>query len=176
MKSIAPLFLASLLLGSCREQEASAPPIDAGNPIEMAAREANLVEDPDTSPPTGLYERRHSSGRDAVCITPAGLGSYRFGLIASFGTELICQGQGSATQDGAALKLSFKDAACEIEAVYDGRTIRLPGTVPEGCADICGPRATIAGVSVTRVGWSEADAISLKSRREADKGQSLCGG
>jgi hypothetical protein len=140
----------------------------------MAAREANLVEDPDSSPPTGLFERRHSSGRDALCIVPAGLGSYRFGLIASFGTELMCQGHGSATQDGDTLNLEFEDADCEVQAVYDGRTVQLGGAVPSECADICGPRASISGVGVSRVGWSEADAMTLLSRREQDRGRPLC--
>lgn len=162
------------MLLSCREQEDAPAEIDAGNPIELAAREANLVEDPDSSPPTGLFERRHSSGRDAMCVVPAGLGSFRFGLIASFGTELMCQGHGELTQDGDRLSLDFDGVDCEVEAVYDGRTIRLAGAVPAKCADICGPRASISGVSVSRVGWQEGDAMTLVSRAEADRGQPLC--
>ena len=174
MKQAALLGLSALLLLSCREQEAERPSIDAANPIERAAREANLVEDPDSSPPTGLYERRHISGRDALCIVPQGLGGYRFGMIASFGTELMCQGQGTATQNGTRLKLVFSDIRCEIEAVYDGRSVRMPGTVPAGCAEICGPRASLSGVAVSRVGWSEDEAMTLQSRREADRGLPLC--
>lgn len=174
MKRLTPILVAALMLVSCRQRESAETPIDASNPIEMAAREANLVEDPDSSPATGLYERRHSSGRDALCIVPAGLGGYRFGLIASFGTELKCQGHGSATQSGDQLTLDFDDADCEVEATYDGRTIQLAGAVPESCAEICGPRASVSGVSVSRVGWQEADAMTLRSRAKADEGQPLC--
>lgn len=174
MKRVVSVCAVGLLLLSCRERQAAETPIDASNPIEMAAREANLVEDPDSSPPTGLYERRHSSGRDALCIVPSGLGSYRFGLIASFGTELMCQGRGSATQNGDLLTLDFEEADCEVEAVYDGRTVQLAGAVPAKCAEICGPRASISGVAVSRVGWREEDAMTLRSHAKVDGGEPLC--
>jgi hypothetical protein len=168
------LGLATLMLVSCREREAENQPIDSANPIELAAREANLVEDPNDSPPIGLYERRHNSGRDALCIVPAGVGAYRFGLIASFGSELMCQGRGSLTQDGTKLTFKFIDAQCEVEAVYDGRSVRMPGAVPAGCAEICGPRASISGVAISRVGWTQDEAMTLHSRLESDRGQPLC--
>lgn len=174
MRAAASLGLCMVLLWGCREQEERASPIDAANPIEMAAREANLVEDPNSSPPTGLFERRHTSGRDAICIVPAGLGGYRFGLIASFGTELKCQGHGELTQDGDRLNLEFDGVECEVEGVYDGRSIRISGAVPSKCSEICGPRASISGVSVSRVGWTEEEAMTLLSRNEADKGLPLC--
>lgn len=167
-----PLFPLALL--SCRERESEVAPIDAANPIEMAAREANLVDDPDNSPPTGLFERRHSSGRDALCVVPAGLGSYRFGMVASFGATLMCQGRGTATQDGDVLRLDFADTDCKVEAHYDGRSVQLPGIVPETCAQLCGPRASLSGVAVSRVGWSAEDGMTLKSRAKDDEGLALC--
>ena len=167
---------ACLLLPGCREPVAEATPIDSSNPIEQAAREANLVEDPESSPPTGLYERRHASGRDAICMAATDDDdAFKFGIIASFGTSLMCQGAGTAVQDGDSLTLRFDDADCRIDAVYDGRSIRLAGAVPASCAALCGPRASLSGVGVSRVGWSDADALTLVSRREVDRGLALCG-
>lgn len=162
-----------MLLAACRAGE-EPEVIDADNALESAARDANLVVDPDATPPTGLYERIHSSGTDSFCARPDGDDdTYRFGLIASFGTTLTCEGQGSAVHDGETLALDFDDADCSFTARYDGQSVAMPGTVPEGCSALCGPRALMSGVSIARTGWEEADARRLLSRQDRAP---LCGG
>ena len=168
------MALALLLsLAACRAGEEPAAPevIDADNALESAAREANLVVDPDATPPTGLYERIHSSGTDSFCAVPDG-DDHRFGLIASFGTTLTCEGRGSAVHDGETLALDFDGADCSFTARYDGQSVAMPGTVPAGCSALCGPRASMSGVSIARTGWEVADANRLRSRRS---GAPMCG-
>ncbi len=162
-------------LAGCRGSDEAAPTrIDADSPLEAAALEANLVVDPDVTPPTGLYERIHTSGTDSFCVAPDGGGdAYRFGLIASFGTTLTCEGRGTAQHDDEALALDFDDADCSFTARYDGQSVTMPGVVPEGCSALCGPRASMSGVSIERTGWEAGDARRLRSRR--DDG-ALCGG
>jgi hypothetical protein len=150
---------AILLLAGCRDEVTIAPVIDESNPIEAAARDANLVTDAGATAPTGLFERRHAAGTDSICFLPEGDGDdYRFALRASFGTTLTCEGAGSARHGGDKISFDFADGGCAFSATYDGNSVRLPGTVPEGCAAYCGPRASMSGVAVERVGWSEADA------------------
>lgn len=158
---------ALLLVTACRNNVEQAPQ-KTGNPLEDAAREANLVVDPATTDPTGLFERRHAAGRDAICFVSAGDGSYRFGLVASFGSTLSCQGKGVARHEGARMMLSFDGASCNVGASYDGQSVRIDGRVADGCAALCGPRASISGVGVQRVGWTAADARSLVVRRSAE--------
>ena len=168
------LALMAMLTG-CGQPDAAAPArIDADNPLEAAALEANLVVDPGTTPPTGLYEHVHTSGTDSFCASPDGGGNnYRFGLIASFGSTLTCEGRGTARHVDEELALDFDDADCSFVARYDGQSVTMPGVVPDGCSALCGPRASMSGVSIERTGWDAADARRLPSRR--DEGP-LCGG
>ena len=154
---LALVAIAALLLCGCRDDVTIAPVIDESNPIEAAARDANLVADAGSTAPTGLFERRHAAGSDSICFLPDG-DDYRFALRASFGTTLTCEGSGSARHDGDQIGFDFAGGGCAFTATYDGNMVRLPGTVPEGCSAYCGPRASMSGVAVERVGWSEADA------------------
>lgn len=169
-----PALLLAILaaLAGCSEQSGEVPRIDDDNPLEAAARDANLVVDPAETPPTGLYELVHSSGTDAICVVPASGDRYRFGLIASFGSTLMCEGRGDARHSGNTLTLDFDEAECSFAASYDGQSLVLPGQVPEGCSRLCGPRASMSGVSVSRVDWEESGARRLRSRSD---GAPLCG-
>jgi hypothetical protein len=160
-------------LAGCRpppEQTASPRPaqVDGGNPLEQAAREANLVVDPATTAPTGLFERTHSAGHDGLCFTPAGDdGRYRFGMTASFGSAIVCEGGGTARHSGNVIRLTFDSADCAIDASYDGNRVRMPGRVPDGCARLCDKRGLLSGVAVERTGWTRGEARRLTSRRDA---------
>lgn len=156
-------MVGALLLLSCREQTA-APDVDPDNPLEVAARQANLVVDATSVPPTGLFERRHTSGVDTFCIVPDGR-DFRFGVTASFGTTPFCEGQGTARQHGEALTLRFNGVDCVAEARYDGGHVRIDGRIPAGCAALCSERASLSGVSFDRAGTSAVDARSARSRR-----------
>ncbi len=171
MKGHAALALALVAaLAGCRAppDHAAAAPVDPASPLESAAREANLVSDPATTPPTGLFERVHAAGRDSLCFTPVEgeEGAYSFGLTASFGSTLACEGRGRAEHDGAAITLRFADADCTIRADYDGQRVQLPGQVPAGCTTLCDPRGSLSGVGVQRVGWTVEDAKTALSRRD----------
>lgn len=157
MRRGALIFGMAMLLVGCRDTDAEPSPIDADNPLEVAARDANLVADAATTPPIGLFERRHAAGSDSLCLIPDG-DAYRFAITASFGTTLSCEGGGAARHDGNRLSFDFDGAECAFVADYDGNAVRLPGTVPAGCSALCGPRASLSGVAVDRVGWDEADA------------------
>jgi hypothetical protein len=154
------LLLAALLLCGCRESPAeTATIVDSANPLEAAARDANLVADPATTLPTGLFERHHAVGSDSLCFVPEGDERYRFALVARFGETLTCEGSGSARHEGSRVSLAFSGGGCTIDAEYDGNNVRLPGTVPSGCSAYCGPRASLSGVAVERVGWTREDAL-----------------
>lgn len=141
-----------LLLAACRDTADA--PTDPDHPLEVAAREANVVADAGATPPVGQYERIHAAGRDSLCVTGRD-GEYRFAMVASFGTTLTCEGEGALTQDGEQLRLAFDGGRCTIDASYDGDRVSLAGVVPESCSALCGPRASFSGVAVDRVSWDE---------------------
>jgi len=170
----------ALLLVACDRNDAgrAVAPAEPANPLEAAAREANLVADA-ASDPTGLYERQHAAGVDGVCLVRAGADptQMRFGMIARFGPTLHCQGRGEAVHQGASIRFNFAAADCTFEARYDGNSVQLPGRVPAGCAALCGPRASFSGVAVERTGWTARDALRLRAHAASGDaaGAALCG-
>lgn len=163
--------LALLLPIGCRDAAQRDGSIDPRNPLDRAAAEASLIVDPDTTSPIGLYERRHAVGTDAICVAGEGDSDLHFGLVMHFGATLVCEGQGVARHDGGHIMLDFEQADCAINASYDGQSIALPGIVDEGCAALCGPRASMSGGAMARVGWSVDDALRLTSRRDVVNGR-----
>jgi|CXWL01.1.fsa_nt_gi hypothetical protein len=161
------VVIIALLLAGCDGRPPDAAAIDSGNPLDVAARDANLIVDPDTTAPMGLYEQLGAAGTDGLCVSGEGDGDLRFGVVMHFGPTLVCEGQGEVTHDGAHLSLRFDNADCAIELAYDGRSLRFPGSVPDGCKAVCGARASMAGGSMARTGWSNDDAQRLFSRRDA---------
>ena len=85
-----------LLLAGCdrHPQAGGDQTVDANSPLELAARERGIVR-PDTASPTGVFERSHELGRDAMCVVPDGAGQWRFALSASFGPGLRCAARGT---------------------------------------------------------------------------------
>ncbi len=140
------------------------------NQLELAARERGLVSAA-RSDPSGSFERRHELGRDAMCISPAGLdGSYRFVLEASFGPGLRCQALGrlrvvnDVTSEGEAqwaLSLQ-RPEGCQIMVREGDDVVQFPGTLDDACRDVCPGLATLAGLSFPRTGWDAASANALR--------------
>lgn len=177
MRRVAAIGALALLLLSCRERGNDEPRLDRDSKLDIAASEAGLIDDPATTSPVGLYQNAGVAGSDAICVAGDGA-NLRFGLVMHFGPTLICEGAGSASHDGGILTLRFANADCAVAVRYDGRSLRIPGDVPAGCARLCGARASISGGSMARVGWSDADSRRLTSRRDALAGRApraLCG-
>lgn len=172
MQGRALLLAALLVLAGCNRGEPAGGVLGggAGSELEAAAIERGVVIDAESSEPMGFYERSHTSGSDGFCLMPEILNKpgakYSFGVSISFGTDLYCEGRGTAIRDGANLALTFDDAAgCAFDATYEGDAIKLAGTVPDACKQLCSPRGTFAGAEMRRVGWDAKSALSLKSRK-----------
>src|SRR3546814_10966001 len=121
MRSFSLLFAVGLMLAGCDRPEPPTDdsPIDTRNPLEVAARQRGVVQ-ADASDPTGVFERAHELGRDAMCVVPDGAGRWRFALTAAFGSALSCRTQGRIPRAGDAWRLTF--------AAVPDCSVRLPST------------------------------------------------
>ena len=119
---------------------------------------------------TGLYEGGSGEQKNQLCIVEKG-GEAQFGIIVWGGNLHSCAGAGQAVRRGERLSLKMTgDEACTIEASLKGGTVKLPATLPEGCAYYCGARASFAGAAFARTGSTEAD-----SKKATDiAGDPLC--
>lgn len=165
-KADAVLFAGLLLLAGCGrpppEQDDKA--IDARNPLEIAARERGIVR-PDTPVPTGVFERSHDLGRDAMCVVPDGAGRWRFVVTAAFGPGLSCTATGQIIRDGDGWRMRFPAAeGCEALVHEEEDELRLPGNLPPQCDRLCPDRASLSGLRLPRASWSEQDAKRLQIR------------
>lgn len=163
-KASAAALLSTLLLASCGRPapEADDKRVDAANPLEIAARERGIVR-PQAPAPTGVFERTHDLGRDAMCVVPDGAGQWRFALTAAFGPGLACTARGAMVRDGEGLRLRFAGAeGCEARVQEEEDELQLPGSLPSACQSICPQRASLAGLRLPRISWSEADARGLR--------------
>lgn len=175
--SWAALWPLLALLG-CRDIQ-PAPSRDNTSSLETAAREAGVIADSDLVDPMGSYARRHENGLHEICIGTEREKSHGFGMIADLGQGLSCQGKGRVSGSDGRLRFVFDShPQCAIDARYDGQGIRLSGKVPPQCAALCSARATFAGLSVLRSGWSREDAKQVRARHDAKgvwEGDPLCG-
>jgi hypothetical protein len=157
-----------LLLGACGREETVADG-NPDNPLEAAARERGIVHDTRAGP-AGVFERRHELGRDALCVAPESGDSYRFALTASYGPGLVCQGQGTLTDNGGDWTLRFSgESGCSFVAREENDELRLPGSLPEACADVCPNRASISGLRLPRASWDGNEAARMRFARPDGK-------
>ncbi|MEI9851755.1 MAG: hypothetical protein WDN24_13925 [Sphingomonas sp.] len=158
---------ALLLLGGCsgggKAPENAAQPPD----LESAAIERGMVRDPKDTEIAGLYAR----DTDRVCIVRDGSG-YRIGAFVDYGDRITCSGSGTVTRVGDALHVDLgKDSNCSFDARFDGDKIYFPGNVPDGCTKLCARRASYAGLEVSRLSESAAEASAMRD----PAGKALCG-
>ncbi len=114
----------------------------SGDQLDEKAIERGLLPDPDRRGLVGRFETRSDLGVDKFCATENG----RFGLLAVFGPESKCEGQGRAELNGERITLTFEGKkSCSFEADYDGIVIQFPGNIGPGCASYCSPRANMSG-------------------------------
>lgn len=164
-------MVAMTALSSCGRPppDSSVDQPHSGSPLEMAARERGIIRD-EASDLTGVFERRHELGRDALCVVPDGKGSWRFALTASFGLGLSCKGRGHITRADGGWKLSFTRAeGCTVLIREQEDELRLPGNLPEQCRKLCPSRASLAGLRLPRASWTVADAQRLQMRSRSGK-------
>lgn len=171
-------LLLPLALAGC---DRAAPPgdtgtVDADNPLEIAARERGVVR-PDTATPTGVFERSHDLGRDAMCAVPDGAGQWKFALTASYGPGLSCAASGTIVREDDGWRMRFAGAeGCEALVHEEEDELRLPGRLPTQCDDLCPARASLSGLFLPRASWDEADAKRLQMRDKRGNVTQPCGG
>ena len=165
MRLALPLLLA---LSAC----SSAPqaPQQVGQPqdLESAAVERGMVRDPRDTDIAGLYAR----DTDRVCIVQGDDG-YRIGAFVDYGDKITCSGSGNVTRVGDKLHIQLGADAdgCSFDARFDGDKLYFPGNVPDGCAKLCARRASYAGLEVSRLSESAAEARAMRD----PQGRVLCG-
>ena len=156
------LALAGLLLAGCERRAGGDEAIDAGNPLEIAARERGVVR-PEAETPVGVFERAHDLGRDAMCVVPDGAGQWRFAVTAAFGDTLACTARGTIVREGDEWRMLFAGAeGCAVLVREENDELRLPGRLPSQCAQLCPNRASLSGLRLPRASWSEGDARGLR--------------
>ncbi|MBB5706089.1 hypothetical protein [Sphingopyxis panaciterrulae] len=178
MRRISALLAVGLLLTGCNRpaSQAADSPIDARNPLEVAARQRGVVQ-AEASDPTGVFERRHELGRDAMCVVPDGAGQWRFALAAAFGSALSCRAEGRIAREGDGWRFTFAGVQdCSVLLHEEEDELRLPGMLPTQCDSLCAGRVSLAGLRLPRASWSAADAKSLRMRDEAGNMVRPCGG
>jgi hypothetical protein len=169
------LLLAFFLLASCSSSdEPNNQSAGASQPGNSSAK----ADDPRSGKApiaslTGLYEGGEGKPKNQMCVVEGKGGEQRFGLIV-WGSNLhSCMGSGTVTREGDRLRLSMAgDSACTIEATVSGNQVRLPASVPQGCAYYCGQRASLTGAILEQSGTTEEAAMQAKDL----VGESLCAG
>ena len=159
------LLLACFLAAGC-EQESASPGNGATNRIVTAPAPGPVQ----TATLTGLYESA-GAAPSQLCITEQGRAA-RFGLVTRQNGRPGCSGAGTATRNGATLRLVMNgESACAIEARLDGARVTFPAGLPRGCAYYCAPGAGAGGTAFAKTGGTREDA----ARARDIVGDPLCG-
>lgn len=168
--------LAVLLAGCGRAApDDGAKAADTNNPLELAARERGVVR-PDAADLTGVFERAHELGRDAMCVVPDGAARWRFAVTAAFGPGLVCTAKGRLVREGDGWRMRFAGVdGCDVLVREDEDELRLPGSLPPQCDSLCPDRASLAGLRLPRASWSADDAKNLRLVDKQGIQARLCG-
>ncbi len=169
------IIIAVLLLAGCsseedRKQQAGPGSAASGGTAAPAAQPGDAAQ---LAGLTGLYEGGEGDRRHQMCVVKGKGGEQRFGLVVWGDSMHSCSGSGTVSREGDRLRLAMAgDSACTIEASISGTTVKLPGTVPEGCSYYCGARASLGGAELKQAGTTEQAAMRAKDI----VGDPLCGG
>ena len=150
-----------LVLAGCGEERRAVP--QAGDRLEAAAQAAGLVADPG-GPLVGAWGRE----TDRVCVAPGESGATRIGALVDYGEGQGCAASGTLTRSGE--KVSVRFGECRIDARFDGERLTFPPELPSACDRLCTGRASLAALSVERLGASASEAATLR----APDGTLLC--
>lgn len=143
------LALAGLLLVvACGGDDGKqAPATDASRALDEQAMSRGLLPDPEGRSLEGRYETRSDLGVDKFCAVGDD-GSFDVGMLAVFGPDSKCEAQGRAEFVGDRVRITLSGKGqCSFDAEFDGIQLRFPGSVPEGCASYCSPRASMSGTA-----------------------------
>lgn len=119
--------------------------------LDKAAISAGILNDPDNIQLEGRFESRNDIGTDKLCAIKKEDGVYNIGILAIFGEDSFCEGQGIASLDGENVIISLNKNVsnnreiCEFMVSFDGLSIIFPGEVPQSCAQYCNNRASLSG-------------------------------
>jgi hypothetical protein len=139
---------AILLLGGCDGETLSLGGSNAGDELNKKAIESGVIPDPRNVTLSGRYETRSELGTDKLCAVGESGAQHKIGVLAVFGPESKCEGQGTASIKGEAINIKLNSqGSCNFDAEFDGISIRFPGALPDGCTSYCTPRASLAGTS-----------------------------
>jgi hypothetical protein len=120
----------------------------AGQALNEKAIEVGAIPDPSNVKLAGRFETRSELGTDKFCAVGEGGSQHKIGVLAVFGPESKCEGQGRARVNGEVITIDLTGQdGCRFDAEYDGISLRFPGALPDGCASYCTPRASLAGTS-----------------------------
>jgi hypothetical protein len=132
---------------------------DAGNALDQQAIAVGILPDHDNLDLGGRFETRSDLGTDKFCAVNNGSGKFSIGLLAVFGPESKCEGQGSAKIDGEKVRISLSGKKdCSFDAEFDGVELRIPGSIEAGCTSYCSNRANLSGTSYFKVEQGDANA------------------
>jgi hypothetical protein len=160
------VLLIPLMLSACGGggDDKSLPATDASRSLDEQAIAKGLLPDPDGRALAGRFETRSDLGVDKFCAVGDG-NDFRIGMLAVFGPESKCEGQGTAQFSGEKVRISFAGkGSCSFDAEFDGISLRFPGSVPVGCASYCSPRASMSGTSYYFIEPGDASARKTLGR------------
>ncbi len=155
-------LLFALMLSGCGREPSQTVADSAGARLEAAAETAGIVPDPN-APLQGYWAR----DTDRVCVVGTGK-TARIGVNVDYGEQQGCTASGTVERSGDALKVAF--GTCEFDAKFDGDRIVFPADMPQACESLCTGRASLAAVTVDRIGESRSEASTLRS----SAGKLLC--
>lgn len=141
-------FVALLALSACdaKTPDALIGNEEAGAALDRQAIEAGILPDPDNLEFAGRFETRSDLGTDKFCAASSGPQQFEIGMLAVFGPESKCEGQGLAAISGDKVRITLRGKEqCQFDAQYDGVELRFPGSIESGCASYCSERASLSG-------------------------------
>jgi hypothetical protein len=151
-----------LLLAACQQSDETIVvnrETDAGDALDKQAIAAGILPEHDNLDLAGRFETRSDLGTDKFCAVGSGSGNFEIGVLAVFGPESKCEAQGKAEIEGEKVRITLSGKKqCAFDAEFDGVELRIPGSIEQGCASYCSPRASLSGTSYFKVEQGDTNA------------------
>ncbi len=153
MKAALWLAITAFMLAGCnraadRADNDNQVTTDVGDALDQQAIARGILPDLRNLKFAGRFETRSELGTDKFCAIAIGQDRYRIGVLAVFGSESKCEGQGIARIDGEKVQIQLQGSgACSFNGEFDGVELRFPGDLEIACDNYCSDRASLAGTS-----------------------------